>query len=163
MNGALRARSNKRARIEHIDFREIDIEVEGKAEQVVMISANQKGQKIAEDLWPDIKWSTDEKFSKLNSADRLFTHIRVTKLPPHLEDAVPLNFANVDSLAFAVAAALHQRGWPLRVVYWTGYDKDLAANTFDSARKPQGGTGTALFAEYVPAGTPIRRAPETEH
>lgn len=70
-----------------------DIHVDAKIEQVVMISANSKGRGVVEDLWPDVEWTIDDKFSMLHSADWLFTHIRVTRLPPHLEATVPLVFA----------------------------------------------------------------------
>jgi hypothetical protein len=62
-----------------------DIQVEAKFDRKVMILANQRGRRCVEDLWPDVEWTMDEKFSKIRSADWLFTHIEVTKLPPHLE------------------------------------------------------------------------------
>jgi hypothetical protein len=64
---------------------------------------------------------------------------------------VPLAFAGLDALGFAVAYALRRRAWPLRVAYWTGQGHDLQLNTFDKAAKDEGGD-TALFAEYVPPG-----------
>jgi hypothetical protein len=70
-----------------IDARSIesrcDIQVDAKVERIVMIFANAKGRKVVEDLWPDVEWATDEIFSSVHSPDWLFTHIRVTKLPPH--------------------------------------------------------------------------------
>jgi hypothetical protein len=128
-----------------------DIQVEGKFERVVMITANPKGRRVVEDLWPDVQWTTDEKFSKAHSADWQFTHIRVTRVPPHLEAAWPLAFAEPDALGFAVAYALHRPAWPLRVAYWTGHGHELQINTFGEAAKDEGGD-MALFAEYMPPG-----------
>jgi len=102
-----------------------DIQVDGKEGQVVMVFASPKGRKIVEDLWPDVEWSTDEKFAEYHSDDWLFTHIRVTRLPPHFEKAVPLAFASAESLGYPVALALHRRAWPLRVGFWLGQGADL--------------------------------------
>ena len=108
-----------------------DIHVDGKFEQIVFISANAKGRKAVEKQWPDVMWSRDERFSALAPADWLFTHIRVTRLPSHLEAQIPLSFANPDSLGFAVAGALHVRIWPLRVGL-TGADHRQAKGESDS-------------------------------
>ena len=116
-----------------------------------MISASSKGRKIVEDLWPDVRWSTDEAFSRVHSGDWLFTHIRVTRLPPNLQGTVPLAFASPDALAFAVACALHHRAWPLRVAYFIDTDGDVRLETFGSPFKDKGGD-VALFADYTPPG-----------
>jgi hypothetical protein len=142
--------SHQQIRLGDIDSK-FEIQVESKFEGVVMISASPKGRKIVEDLWPDVRWSTDETFSRSHSDEWLFTHIRVTKLPPHLEGTVPLAFASPDSLAFAVACALHRRAWPLRVAYFTGSDANIKLETFGGPFKSEGGD-VALFAEYVPPG-----------
>jgi hypothetical protein len=143
------------SRMIHIGLRDVDskfdIQVEPKIERVVMILANAKGRRVVEDMWPDIEWKTDEKFLKMHSAGWQFTHVRVTRLPPHLEATVPLAFTEPDALGFAVACALHRRAWPLRVAYWTGHGKDLQINTFGEAPKDESGDA-ALFAEYVPPG-----------
>ena len=82
-------------------------------------------------MWPDVRWTTDEYFASVHSPDWLFTHIRVTKLPPHLEATTPLAFATPDALGFAVAAALQRRIEPERVVFYSGDDADLiTANRF---------------------------------
>ena len=138
-------------RVRDIDSR-FDIQVEGKFERVVMICANPKGRRIAEDLWPDVQWTNDEVFSRAHSAQWLFTHMRVTRLPPHLEETTPLPFAPPDSLALAVAMALYRRGWPARVVYYTGEGDDLLLNTFGSPPNEEKGADLALYADYVPPG-----------
>jgi hypothetical protein len=130
-----------------------DIQVEGKAEQVVMVCGNARGREVVEDLWPDVKWTTDKIFSSIHSADWLFTHIRVTKLPAHLERAVPLAFANVDSLGWAVAMNLQCLAEPRRVCHYIGYDPPKI-NTYDIDAGDREYT-RSLFAEYVPAGTII--------
>jgi hypothetical protein len=133
-----------------------DIQVEGKREQIVMVYANPKGRQIIEDLWPDVEWATDEIFSSVHPSDWLFTHIRVTKLPPCFEAQVPLTFASPDCLGFCVAAAIQRRAEPKRVVHWSGYGADTQIGMFDD--KPD--YGDALFAEWVPSGTMIG-APES--
>ena len=137
----------QRVRVHDIDSR-CDIEVEGKFEQIVMIVANPKGRRIVEDLWPDVQWTSDRVFSRDHSAEWLFTHARVTRLPPHF--TTPLTFATPDSLGFAVACALYRRGWPVRVVYYTGQGDDVRLNTFGSPPNEAKGADLALYAEYVP-------------
>jgi hypothetical protein len=146
-------------KLSEIDTR-FDIQVDGKFDQVVMIFANPKGRKIVEDLWPEVEWSTDEKFARAGcSADWLFTHVRVTRLPPHLTETVPLSDATPDSLGFAVALALHRRAWPLRVAYYIGEveDRSLMIHTFGSPPDKRKDADLALYAEYVPP-TPPRGA-----
>lgn len=113
MNRHERRKAAGKTRKTFLKWGEIDkkfaIQVDGKIESVVMIFANPAGRKIAEDLFPDVEWSTDEKFRRCHSDDWLFTHVRVTRLPPHLEAAVPLKFASAESLGYAVALALHDR------------------------------------------------------
>jgi hypothetical protein len=129
----------KRERVRRFDMKldEIDskfaIQVDGKHASTVMIFADSVGRKIVEDLWPDIRWSTDDKFSRWHSADWLFTHIKVTRLPPHLEVAVPLAFASAESLGYAVALALHDRAWPLQVAWWSGEGANIQVNTMGAA------------------------------
>jgi hypothetical protein len=138
-------------RLDEIHSR-FDIVVDAKEiPQLVMIYANLKGRNIVEDLWPDVEWSTDERFAKTFPADWLFTHIRVTRLPPDFEATVPLAFAGPDVLGFAVACALYRRAWPLRVAYWTGQGDDLHIGMFNGPAKDEEGD-FALFAEYVPPG-----------
>ena len=88
MNRKQRRATKAKIRYQQIPLRDLDsrfdIPVESLLEQIVMISANPKGRKIVEDLWPDVRWSTDETFSRGHSDEWLFAHIRVTKLPPHL-------------------------------------------------------------------------------
>jgi hypothetical protein len=139
-----------------------DIQVDGKAEQVVMIIANPKSCKITEDLWPDVEWTTDERLASAHSSDWLFTHIRVTKLPPHLEEKVPLAFASPDALGLAVAMALQRRAEPRRVVHYTGQvGADFKVNLYDgSALANEQDLARTLFAENVPTGTQVG-APES--
>ncbi len=125
-----------------------------------MIFANVRGRKLVEDLWPDVQWSTDDTFARAHSPDWLFTHIRVTKVPPHLEAKLPLAFASPDALGFAVAAALHRRTEPKRVVYYSGQGASLKVNMFGAPFTNEAGADVSLFAEYVPAGT-IVGAPES--
>ena len=124
MNRHERRKARSRSRQVFLKWGEIDskfdIQVDGKFGQVVMILASPNGRRVVEDLWPDVEWSTDEKFETCHSADWLFTHIRITRLPPHLEKTVPLAFASAESLAWPVALALHRRAWPLRVAWWIG-------------------------------------------
>jgi hypothetical protein len=138
-----------------------DVQVDAKLEQVVMFFANAKGRKVVEDLWSDVEWTTDDTFAEGHPPDWLFTHIRVTRLPPHLEEQVPLAFASPDALGFAVAIAIHRRHRePERVMFYSGQGADLKVGTFGSVPSYPPGTDDALFAEYVPAGTEIG-APNT--
>ena len=145
-----RARSVQ-VRVGDIDSR-FDIQVESKFERVVMICANSTGRRFVEDLWPDVQWTNDEGFSRAHSAQWLFTHVRVTRLPPHLEETTPLAFATPDSLAFAVACTLYRRAWPVRVAYYTGQGDDIHLNTFGSPPDEAKGADLALYADYVPPG-----------
>ena len=145
----------KAAKVSEVKIGELDkkfaIQVDGKVGSVVMIYANSEGRKIVVDMWPDVEWSTDDKFSRYHSDEWRFTHIRVTRLPPHLEKAVPLAFASAESLGYAVALALHRRAWPLRVAYWVGEGADIEMGTFGSPPDEGRGADLALYAEYVPA------------
>jgi len=125
-----------------------------------MISANVKGRKVVEDLWPDVEWATDESFSHMHSADWLFTHIRVTKLPPHLEENLPLTFAPPDSLGCAVATALQRLAEPDRVAHFT--DDAVGLYFYDISGPPLANKGLSrsLFAEYVPPGALVGAAIE---
>ena len=105
-----------------------------------------------EGLWPDVQWTNDEVFSRAHSAQWLFTHVRVSRLPPHLEETTPLAFATPDSLALAVAMALFRGAWPVRVAYYTGEGDDLHLNTFGSPPNEAKGADLALYADYVPPG-----------
>jgi hypothetical protein len=130
-----------------------DVQVEGKVERIVMILANARGREIVEGLWPDVQWSTDEKFGCVHSPDWLFTHIQVTRLPPHLEGATPLTFAEPDALAFAVATAVSRRAEdPTRVIFFSGYGADLRVNNYGDRPSLEPGVDVALFADYVPPG-----------
>ena len=129
---------------------ETDIQVEGKVEQVVMILANPKGRRIVEDLWPDVQWTRDEVSTRAHSADWSFTHVRVTRLPPHFE--TPPTLASTDALGLAVPCAVHRRGWPVRVAYYTGQGEDLRLNTFGSQPHEAKDADLALYADYVAPG-----------
>jgi hypothetical protein len=125
-----------------------DIGVDAKAGDIVMIYANAAGRRVVEDLWPEVEWSTDEKFSRSSPADWLFTHIRVTKLPPYLESQVPLKFANTESLAFAVAMELQRLAKPGRVFHFSGEAPDVRANVYQPTDRPH----RDMFVEYMAPG-----------
>jgi hypothetical protein len=152
---------HKRIALDQIDS-SCDIQVDAKGERLVMILANAKGRKVVQDIWPDVRWSTDEKFSREHRPDWLFTHVRVTRLPPHLASRVPLTFASPDSLGFAVAATLHRHyRKPRRVIYFSGEPGvDFRVNMFGEIFEREPGVDVALYAEYVPPGTLIG-APES--
>ena len=103
-------------RVKEIDSH-ADIQVDAKFGQIVMIFANVHGRRVVEEAWPDVEWTTDEIFSRIHSPDWLFTHIRVTRLPPHLEQRVPLAFASPDALGRAVAYSLQRRCQRSRVIF----------------------------------------------
>jgi hypothetical protein len=106
-----RATSVKIGQIDSIS----DIQVDAKFENFVMIYANAKGRKAVEQHWPGVQWTTDEKIASVHSPEWLFTHIRVTQLPPHFEKEVPLALCTPDSLGFAVANALRRSSPTVRV------------------------------------------------
>jgi hypothetical protein len=126
-----------------------DIQVDAEVGQFVMIFANAKGRKVVEDLWPDVKWTTDDIFASVHEPDWLFTHIRVTKLPPNLESKVPLVFASPDALGFGVAATLQRYAGVGRVIYYSGEaPADVTINRFKWGFDFDEG----LYAEYAPPG-----------
>ncbi len=135
------------------------IQVEGKIGQVVMVFANAKGRKVVGDLWPDVEWSTDEVFSSIHSPDWLFTHIRVTKLPPHLEKSTPLAFASPDQLGFAVAMALWRLSAQRPVAYYTGGGRAVTLNVCAGVPPANEADARSLFADYVPVGTKVLTSP----
>jgi hypothetical protein len=149
----------KLARRTKIDLRKIDsecdIQVDAKGGQYVMVFANAIGRRVVEDAFPDVEWTTDEIFSRCHSVDWLFTHIRVTRLPPHLEETVPLAFASPDSLGFAVAMFLQRHHTPGRVIFYSGQGKDIEIGKFGAMPKRDPGDDVALYGEYVPVGTPF--------
>jgi hypothetical protein len=120
-----------------------------------MVFANAKGRNVVEDLWPDVEWTTDETFSSMHSPDWLFTHIRVTKLPPHLEKSTPLAFASPDQLGIAVTMSLQCLAEPGRVACYTGHGPDMRLNSSNGAALEDESVARSLFAEYVPAGTEL--------
>ncbi len=139
-----------------IDHR-CDIQVDAKTERIVMILANAAGRKIVEELFPDVEWTTDEVVSQRHSPDWRFTHIRVTKLPLHLEEKVPLAFASPDSIGMAVAMALQRLAKPKRVVHYVGGADDMRLNIYDGMNLGDKSLARELFAEYVPPETPTSR------
>jgi len=134
-----------------------DICVEGKATAagpVVMIYANAKGQRVVEDLCPDVQWMRDVHFAWY-PPEWKFTHVRVTQLPPHLaatgirpDEAVP------DSLGMAVAFALAPMAEPRRVVHILGDDTTgLRLQVYDQSPSAENRKlARELFVEYVPSG-----------
>jgi hypothetical protein len=153
---ALARETHKMILLDQIDLR-TDIQVDAKVGQIVMVLANAKGRKVVEDLWPDVEWTTDEIFSSLHSPDWLFTHIRVTKLPLHLEEKTPLAFASPDQLGLAVAMALQRLAGPARVAFYSGQNDGLRLNFLNRAVPANDRDfARSLFAEHVPAGTPVR-------
>jgi hypothetical protein len=146
-----KAHKTRKIALNQIDS-QFDIQVDGKVGQVLMIFANATGRKVVEELWPDVEWTTDERFSRWHSPDWLFTHVRVTKLQPHLEGAVPLAFASSESLGYAVALALQSGAEPGRVAFWTGQDRDVKVNAFGAVSR-DATAARSLFVEHVPAGS----------
>jgi hypothetical protein len=124
-----------------------DVQVEGKVGRIVLIAANSTGRQAVEDVFPDVRWSTGEKFAEAHSPEWGFTHVAVTKLQPSLEDVVPLAFCGPDALGYAVALAIKKRQPAARVIYFTGYGLDLRVNIMKGAVQSDG-----LRAEYVPPG-----------
>jgi hypothetical protein len=131
-----------------------DIQVESKVGPYVMLCANDRGRRIVEQCFPDVRWSTDERFmSGPHSAEWLFAHVRVTKLPAHLEKVKPLHKAAPDAIAFAVALYLQRFADPNRVMLLTGgWDEPPKVGMFG---KPEDDAGIGLLAEYVPEGTKV--------
>ena len=138
--------------IDEIDYG-CDIQVDAKSGQYVMLMANAVGRRIVEEAFPDVEWTTDEIFSRHHSDAWLFTHIRVTRLPPYLEAKVPLAFAPPDSLGFAVALRLQRHHTLGRVVFFTGQGKDLEIGKLGSIPEYDAADDVELYGEYVQAGT----------
>jgi hypothetical protein len=136
---------------------ECDIQVDAKCGQYVMLISNPVGRRVIDGLFPDVEWTTDEIFSRVHSDEWLFTHIRVTRLPPYLENTVPLAFASPDSLGFAVALFLQRHHTLGRVIWYSGEGKDIELGKFGAMPKCAPCDDVALYGEYVPAGTPINK------
>lgn len=132
-------------------FKVCDCIVDAKVGQIVMIMANTNGRKVVEDLWPDVQWGTDEIFARPHLSDWLFTLVRVTKLPPELEETTPLSFAKPDALGFAVATALQYFAEPKRVAHYVGQGENMKVNFYGSALGAKE-MARALFVEHVPPG-----------
>lgn len=71
--------------------------------------------------------------------------MRITRLPPHLEEQVPSERANPQSLGFVVAAVLQRRARPRRVYHLT----DDGIELYNGAL----GSGLDLEVEYAAPGT----------
>jgi hypothetical protein len=124
-----------------------DIQVDAKHHQVVMLIANPVGRQVIEGLWPQVKWSTDAKFANTHSDEWRFAHVRVTRLPSHLEARVSLSAATPDSLGVAIACALQHHAAPRRVIHWVGHGKDMHVAMYDAT-----GPSDPPAVEYVPPG-----------
>lgn len=123
----------------NIPISDLDVVVEPAVARVVIVNANFKGRKIVEELWPDVKWLRLD----LEPADWHYTYLRITKLPAHLEKAVPLEFANSESLAFAVTWGIQAAEPSLRVALRTDEGMSMyprKTRDLEAARE--------LFAEY---------------
>jgi hypothetical protein len=149
MNGP--ERQEKLVRTEEIN-RSCDIKVRARTERIVMIIANAAGRKSVDDLFPDVQWTTDEVFRLANSPDWLFTHIRVTKLPPHFETVTPLAFASPDAIGMAVAIALQRLAKPERVIHSIGSGE---MRIYRGAALSDQSLARELFAEYIPPATAV--------
>lgn len=134
---------------------ECDIQVDAKGGQCVMLFANPVGRRVIDDLFPDVEWTSDGIFSRIHSNEWLFTHIRVTRLPPHLECTVPLAFASPNSIGFAVASFLQRYHTVGRVIFYSGQGQSLEIGKFGAIPECDPNDDVELFGEYVPAGTPI--------
>jgi hypothetical protein len=103
-----------------------DIQVDAKYDQHVMIFANPRGRKIVESVFPGVAWETDEILpGGGHSADWLFSHILVQKLPDHLEAERPLALAAPDAIGLAVAICVQQHAEVGRVALWHGELPDI--------------------------------------
>lgn len=146
MNGG--DRQEKVLRIEEIN-RSCDIKVHATVDRIVMIIANVTGRKSVDDLFPDVEWTTDKVFRIAHSADWLFTHIRVTKLPPHLETITPLAFASPDAIGMAVSVSLQRLARSKRVIHVVANGE---IRIYSGAALNDKSLAGELFAEYVPPG-----------
>jgi hypothetical protein len=84
----------------------------------------------------------------MHSDEWRFTHVRVTRLPPHLEaTGIPLNAATPESLGLAIACALQGRTAPRRVVHRIGRGKNMHIAMYDVT-----GPADPPTIEYMPPG-----------
>jgi hypothetical protein len=142
---------SKTVRLDQFD-KEFDICVDGKVEKIVMVFANARGRAVVDDLWPDVKWSTDPIFAAAHDPDWLFTHVRVTKLQPHLEAEVPLERCTPDAVVFAVAIALSRMAEPERVAHFTGPPDAVKVKIYGTSFEHD---PRSLFVEYVAPGAAV--------
>jgi hypothetical protein len=153
-NGKVVKDSKSTVNLDEIDSG-CDIQVDAKGGQYVMLIANAVGRRVVEEAFPDVEWTTDEIFSSHHSDGWLFTHICVTRLPPYLEEKVPLAFASADSLGFAVALRLQRHHTLGRVIFFTGQGEDLKIGKLGTIPEYDADADVELYGEYVRAGTPI--------
>lgn len=115
-----------------------------------MVFANSAGRKVAEDMWPDIEWSTDNKISLPLRRMAVYAHTGHT-ITAAFGGSGAFSIRSAESLGFAVASALHRRAWPLRVAWWSGDGTDIMVHTWGDRPADEGGD-LALYADYVPPG-----------
>jgi hypothetical protein len=131
-----------------------DVQVDAKGRQFVMIFANSCGRRVVEKIFPDVEWTTDDIFSECHSAEWLFTHIRVTRLPPYLESKIPLAFASPDAIGYAVALSIQRQHTMRRVAFYSGEGPNLEVGFFGDIPESDN-VDTNLYGDYVPPGTSI--------
>jgi hypothetical protein len=153
-----RARRAKAAHVRHTKIRlneldsSCDIQVDAKHHPVVMLIANPVGRHVVENFFPDVEWSTDDKFRTLHSDEWRFTHVRVTRLPPSFEKLVPLAFCVRDAIGLVVATHIQRGHTAGRVILYQGEGDDVKIHKFDGIPAYAPGDLGGLYAEYVPPG-----------
>jgi hypothetical protein len=97
-----------------------DIGVEAKDNPIVMIYANARGRKAANEVWPGLLWTTDDIFRLAHDDSWQFTHVSVTDIPECFSKGKPVSETQPDALSFLVAMVLSAQSRKLRVFHYTG-------------------------------------------
>ena len=83
--------------------------------------------------------------------DWAFTHVKVTRLPRHLEERGCDLDASPDALAFAVAYALQAHTEPRRVAHWSGQGDDVHIKFYETGSNVKN-AAREMGVEYVAPG-----------
>jgi hypothetical protein len=111
-----------------------DIGVEAKDNPIVMIFANARGRKAANEVFPGLIWTTDDIFRLVHDDNWQFAHVAVTEIPERLSKGKPVSEAQPDALSYLVAAALSAHARKLRVFHYTGWGPEMKINIYRGQR-----------------------------
>jgi hypothetical protein len=111
-----------------------DIGIEAKDNPIVMIYANRRGRKAANEVWPGLLWTTDNLFRLVHDDNWQFTHVSVADIPERFSKGKPVFETQPDALSYLVAVALAAHAGKDRVFHYTGHGPELKINVYRGQR-----------------------------